>query len=400
MSGVIYLDHNATTPVDPAVLESMLPFLREHYGNPSSGHAAGKVAREAIEQARAEVAALLGGAADEVVFTSGATEALNAAIFSAVATQPDRPMVMVSAVEHSAVVKAAEYAVGSGNVRRLRVTRDGRYDLGHLEEVLREGKDRLALACLMWANNETGIIGGVREAAEILERHGVPLLCDMVQAIGKEPVDVALPAMRFAALSGHKFHAPKGVGALWIRSGTPFSPHLHGGGQEGGRRGGTENTAYIAGLGTAAKLARLRAASPSELERWSTARARFENSLAAELPDVTIHGAAAPRVPNTTCVHLGGVPAEAMLVLLDEAGLCASSGSACRTGQAKPSPVLLAMGVGEAAAAETLRFSSCPSTTPDELDQAAAIIVAAAKRVRERLGGTSRRGRVVRRSTA
>ncbi len=400
MSGVIYLDHNATTPVDPAVLESMLPFLREQYGNPSSGHTAGKAAREAIEQARAEVAALLGAAADEVVFTSGATEALNAAIFSGVAAQPGRPMVLVSAVEHSAVVKAAEHAVGPGNVCRLRVTGDGRYDLGHLAEVLRENEGGFALACLMWANNETGIIGGVREAAYILERHGVPLLCDMVQAIGKDPVDVNLPALRFAALSGHKFHAPKGVGALWIRSGTPFSPHLHGGGQEGGRRGGTENTAYIAGLGMAAQLARLRAASPSELGRWSGARDRFEARLTALLPDVTIHGVAAPRVPNTTCVRLGGVPAEAMLVLLDEAGLCASSGSACRTGQAKPSPVLLAMGVGEAAGAETLRFSSCPGTTPEELDQAAAVIAAAGNRVRERLGNASRRGRVVRRSTA
>ena len=378
---MIYLDNNATTRVDPAVLDAMMPFLREEYANPSSGYEFARPARDALAEARGEVAGLLGAAPEEIVFTACGTESINAAIFSAVRLQPDKPLVLVSAVEHSACLRSAEAAAGAGNVLRLRVGRDGLYDLGHLRELLAAHAPRIAVASLMWANNETGVLPGIAEAAALLREFGVSLHSDAVQAAGKVPVDVRSLPVDCLSVSGHKFHAPKGVGALFVREGVAFRPLLNGGGHEGGRRAGTENVAFAVAQGRAASLAGQRLAGRT-LGEVSALRDRFEATIFREVPDAHRNGHCDRRTPNTSNLRFDGAPAAVTLVVLDERGLCCSAGPACKAGSGKSSRVLAAMGLTDHEARESLRFSLSPWTTLAEVDEAAAIVVAAVAKVR------------------
>ena len=378
---MIYLDNNATTPVAPEVLEAMLPFLRDEYANPSSGYEFARPSKAALARARGEVADLLGAEAEEIVFTGCGTESINAAIFSAVRLRPEKPLVLVSTVEHGASWKSAEAAAGMENVIRLGVGRDGLYDLAQLREILDTQAPRLALASLMWANNETGVLPGIREAADLLAAAGVPLHCDAVQAAGKVPVDVRSLPVDFLSISGHKFHAPKGVGALFVRRGADFHPLLNGGSHEGGRRAGTENVAFAAALGCAASLARAKLASGA-MGKVAALRDRFEERLLAEVPEAHRNGHREWRTPNTSNLRFDGAPSSVTLVVLDEQGLCCSSGSACKANSGKASHVLTAMGLSDHEARSSLRLSFSTWTTETEADQAAEIVARAVARVR------------------
>jgi cysteine desulfurase len=377
---LIYLDHNATTPVHPEVRRAMLECLDRAWANPSSGYSAARQTRVVIDGARASVADLLGATPEEIVFTSGGTEGINTAIASAVRLRSEKPLILISSIEHSACERSASDAAGEAKVLRLRVDRDGRYDLDHLESLLAEHAPRIALASLMWANNETGVLPGIEPAAAMLAEAGVALHTDAVQAAGKVPVDVrSLPA-DFLSISGHKLFAPKGVGALFVRNGAPFHPLIHGGGQEGGRRSGTEPAALAAALGAACQLVAGKLAA-GELDRLRDRRDRFEHQLLA-LPGAHRNGHPELRTPNTCNLRFEGVPASLALVVLDDFGVCCSSGSACKARSGQPSHVLQAMGLDEPRARASFRFSLSFDTTDAELDQAVDHITETVERVR------------------
>jgi cysteine desulfurase len=361
---IYYFDNNATTRVAPEVVDAMIPFLREQWGNPSSTYAFGRQVGEHLDQARAKVAALINAEPREIIFTSCGTESNNSAIHGALATQPDKRHVLTTAVEHSANTKFCALLQKRGyTVTFLPVAPDGALDLQQLEASIRPDT---AIVSVMWANNETGVLFPVREIAAICRRKGTLFHTDAVQTPGKLKIDVRELDVDFLSLSAHKLHAPKGIGLLYVRRRVKYQPYIVGGGQERGRRGGTENVASIVGFGRAAELAM--ASLPDEHTRVRALRDRLEDGILAAIPGTSRNGAKEPRLPNTSNLAFEGVEAEGILMLLDQAGICASSGSACTTGSLDPSHVLTAMGFSVARARSSIRFSLGIYNTEAEVD--------------------------------
>ncbi|HSV97729.1 MAG TPA: cysteine desulfurase NifS [Spirochaetota bacterium] len=364
MNRTVYLDNNATTMVDPEVLEEMLPFLKERYGNPSSMHDfGGDVARD-LERARMRVAELLGAENDyEIVFTGCGTESDNLAILGTLAYFRDRRHIITSKVEHPAVLNLYRKLEREGyRASYVPVDRDGKLDMEFLKKSL---GDDTALVSIMHANNETGVIFPVEEIGRLCRERGVPYHIDGVQAAGKIPIDVKKIQCDLYSISGHKFHAPKGMGVLYIRRGTRIRPLMYGGHQERGRRPGTENVPGIVAMGKAAELALQNL--PAE-ERVRALRDRLESGILARFSNVQLNGAKDARVPNTTNVGFEYIEGEAILLYLNEKGIAASSGSACSSGSLEPSHVLRAMGVPFTAAHGSIRFSLSRFTTGEEVD--------------------------------
>jgi cysteine desulfurase len=362
----IYLDYNATSPLDPVVREHVADAMLRTFGNPSSVHWFGQQARAAIEQARAEVAALIGASAGEIVFTASGTEADNMALRGiAAASPPQRRQILYSAVEHHAVMRCAQRLASEGWLcEAIRVDGHGRIDLDDLRAHLSE---RTCLVSLMLANNETGVIQPVAQAAQLAHDHGALVLCDAVQAVGKIPVRVEALGVDVLALSAHKLYGPKGVGALFVRRNTRMEALIRGGAQERNRRAGTENVPGIVGLGSAAEIAAL--GLESEGRRQAALRDELETEL-LKLPATERNGDE-PRVPNTTNVSFGGVEAESLVMALDLAGIAVSTGAACAQGAVEPSHVLRAMGLPPARVQASLRFSLGRGTTPAEIRETA-----------------------------
>jgi len=367
----IYLDTNATTRVDPAVFEAMTPFLTNRYGNPSSSYGFGSQVKAELDHARAQAAALLGCEADEIVFTSCGSESDNAAIRAALVARPGKRHIVTTAVEHPAILKlCAHLEMHEGcSVTYLAVDRQGRLDPQSLKKVLREDT---AVVSIMWANNETGNIHPIEEMAEMARERDVLFHTDAVQAVGKVPVDMSRVPANMLSISGHKLHAPKGIGLLYVRRGTPFSPLIIGGGQEGGRRAGTENTAGIVGLGKACELARELMTEETQVQ--TKLRDRLESGLLSAVPDAIINGDPASRLPNTSYISFGSVSAADILRELDRHGICASSGSACCSSHAEPSHVLTAMDVPLRFAHGSIRFSLGRFTAPEDVDTVLALL--------------------------
>ncbi len=375
---MIYFDNNATTQVDPDVLQLMLPYLQNQYGNPSSAYSFGKYAAKAVDTARQQVAALLRCEPSEVIFTSCGTESDNSAIQSALLLDPDRKHLVTSKVEHSAIINHAEALARRGyEVTWLDVDANGLIDLDVLEQAIREDT---AIVSLMWANNETGTLFPIEAASEICRSKGTLFHTDAVQAVGKIDIDLQHLPVNFLSLSGHKLHAPKGVAALYVNRRTRFNPYLIGGGQEKKRRGGTENTASIVALGKAAELAL--SALPEENSRVKALRDRFEQGLLEMVPSVHVNGHRVQRLPNTSSLAIEGIDSEGMLMLLDQRGICCSAGSACTAGSLEPSHVLKAMGYSNERARGSLRFSFSRFNSESEVTQALQIIPAAVEKLR------------------
>ncbi len=381
---MIYLDNNATTQVHPEVREAMLSWLGEDgYGNPSAGYRFGKKARKAIDEARARVAALIDAEPGEIVFTSCGTESNNTALMSALRCYPDRRRIVTSTAEHSAIENPCAFFESTGyDVRRTPVDSLGRLDLDALREAVIPGET--AVVSLIWANNETGMLTPVAEAAAIAAEAGALFHTDAVQAIGKHPVRVRDLGIAMLSMSGHKLHAPKGVGALFVSRHARFEPLLHGGDQEEGRRSGTENVAGIVGLGKAAELMG-RALADGHAERLGALRDRFETGVLDAVEGVEVNGdreSPEARLTNTTNLYFPGVDGEGLLILLDEAGVCCSPGSACGTGAVTPSRVIRAMGHSSERARSSVRFSVSRFNTEAEIDEAIAAVARAVGKLR------------------
>lgn len=359
----IYVDNNATTEVAPEVVQAILPFLNDFWGNPSSMHTfGGQVARH-IDRAREQVQALIGAQrASEIIFTSCGTESDNTAIRSALATSTNKRKIITTTVEHPAVLNLAKLLEKQGyEVVFLPVDNLGRLSIEDLKSAI---DGNTALVSVMWANNETGVIFPIEKIAEICAERNVLFHVDAVQAAGKIPIDLKNVPVSFLALSGHKLHASKGVGVLYVRRGTPFSPLIIGGHQERGRRGGTENVASIVGFGKACELAL--AHMEEEKTRVAKMRDRLEGSIIASIPNSYVHGDTVHRLPNTSNIGFEAVEGEAILLMLNEFGICASSGSACTSGSLDPSHVMMAMGIPFTRAHGSIRFSlSCYNTDAD-----------------------------------
>lgn len=367
---IIYLDNNATTQLDPAVIEEMLPFLTKYYGNPSSGYGFAATARKAINLARERLAALLGCHATEIIFTSGGTESNNAVISSALQLDVRGKRVVTSSVEHSAVLRPCQDLAKRGcDVTFLGVDRHGNLDLAELEAAIRP---ETALVSIMWANNETGVVFPIEKIAEICREKCVLFHTDAVQATGKIPMRLRDSPINFLSLSAHKFHGPKGVGALYVSRGTPLSPLIAGGGQENGRRGGTENVASIVGLGKAADLA-LKYLGEGKCDVRSM-RDRFEKSMLEAVSGASINGAGTTRLPNTSSLSFEGIESASALLLVARQGICCSAGSACRTGSQEASHVLRAMNPGSDGARRSLRFSFSRFNTDAQIDRAIQVV--------------------------
>lgn len=379
---IIYLDNNATTQLDAAVVAEMLPFLTTYYGNPSSGYRFGSQVRDAIELARERVAALLGCEPGEIVFTSGGTESNNSAIHSALQLDGKRQHIVTTAVEHSATRRHCEQMAQRGcGIAVVGVNGDGNLDLAELEQAI---GPETAIISAMWANNETGVLFPVEKIAEIARRHRVLFHTDAVQATGKLPIRLSDLGATSCSVSAHKLHGPKGVGALYVNRRSAFRPMLLGGGQENKRRAGTENVAAIIGFGKAAEraLETMREAQP----RMLAMRDRFEKTLLAELPDSYVNGARAARLPNTSSISFLDVESDAALMLLDRQHLCCSAGSACLTGSIEASHVLRAMQLSETRLRGSMRFSFSRFNTEAEVDRALEIIPAAIAKLRAMCG--------------
>jgi len=367
---LLYLDNNATTAIDPAVLESMRPFLEKFFANPSSGYGFAAQVRDAIEQAREQVAKLLGCEASEIVFTSGGTESNNTAFHSALQAVPERRHIVTTAVEHSAVLRPAKDLERRGyEVTFLNVDQSGRLNLSELADAIRPDT---ALISVMWANNETGVIFPIEEVAAIAREKKVPFHTDAVQAAGKVEIKLSDIPLQFLSISGHKLHGPKGVGALYVNRHARFRPLLLGGSHENNRRAGTENAASIIGLGKAAEIAR--AQLREEQVRVRRMRDRFESALLEKISDARINGSGAERLPNTSSIMFDGIESDAALLMLDQKNVCCSAGSACRTGSLTPSHVLSAMGLLGDEARGSLRFSFGRFNTEPEVDRALKIV--------------------------
>ncbi len=364
---VIYMDNNATTRIAPEVVDAMMPFLTDCYGNPSSMHTFGGQVGRAVEEARGKIADLLGAAPEEIVFTSCGTESDSTAILSALQTFPEQRHVVTTRVEHPAVKNLCESLTQltghKHRVTRLMVEADGTLDMDRYREALSEDT---AIVSVMWANNETGVIFPVEEMAAMARERGILFHTDAVQAVGKIPINMQENQIDFLSLSGHKLHAPKGVGILYVRKGTPFVPFLNGGHQEHGRRGGTENVASIVALGRACELAGEKM--EEENTRVRALRDKLEKGLLAAIPKSMLNGHPTDRLPNTTNVSFEYVEGEAILLHMNQYNICASSGSACTSGSLEPSHVLRAMGVPFTAAHGSIRYSLSTYNTEQEVD--------------------------------
>ena len=360
----VYLDNNATTQVAPEVLEEMLPYFHELYGNPSSMHSFGGQVMRKVRQAREQVASLLGASPEEIIFTSCGTESDNAAIRSALASNPDKKHIVTSRVEHPAVrALCAHLATQGYRVTELPVDGEGRLDM---EQYKRALSPDTAIVSLMWANNETGVIFPIEKAAEMARERRILFHTDAVQAVGKIPINLADMRIDMLSASGHKLHAPKGIGVLYLRKGTKFSPFMVGGHQERGRRGGTEATPSIIGLGVAAELAQKKI--DVENTYVKGLRDRLESTILNIVPNSKVNGDRLNRLPNTTNISFEFVEGEGILLMMDEYGICASSGSACTSGSLQPSHVLRAMGIPFTMAHGSIRFSLSVYNTDEEID--------------------------------
>ena len=364
---VIYMDNNATTRVAPEVLDAMMPYLRDYYGNPSSMHTFGGQVGRAVARAREQVADLLGAAPEDIVFTSCGTESDSTAILSALQTYPEKNHVVTTRVEHPAVKNLCEnlelFTGRKYHTTRLHVHSDGTLDVQRFRDSL---TDETVIASAMWANNETGVLFPVEEMARITRERGILFHTDAVQAVGKIPLNLRDSAIDFLSISGHKLHAPKGVGVLYVRKGTPFVPFMNGGHQERGRRGGTENVASIIGLGRACELAAAKMA--EENTRVRALRDKLEHGLLTSVPKALLNGHPELRLPNTANISFEYVEGEAILLHMNQLNICASSGSACTSGSLEPSHVLRAMGVPFTAAHGSIRFSLSVYNTEEEID--------------------------------
>lgn len=360
----IYFDNNATTRLAPEVLDAMLPFLREQWGNPSSIYSFGRQLTTPLELAREKVAALIHAEPRDIIFTSGGTESINSALQSALHTRPQKRHVVTTAVEHSAGIKFCAYLKNLGfETTILPIDAEGRLDLQSLECSIRP---ETAIVSVMTANNETGVLFPIEEIAAICQTKDVLFHTDAVQAPGKLKIDVQESGVDFLSLSAHKLYGPKGAGLLYVKRGAKFHPYVMGGGQEQGRRGGTENVAGIVGFGRAAELATARLNEATT--RLRALRDKLENGILNSIPGVIRNGSTATRLPNTSNLSFEGLEAEGILLLLDEQGICASSGSACTSGSLDPSHVLLAMGCDVARARASIRFSLGIYNTEAEVD--------------------------------
>ncbi len=375
----IYLDNNATTRIAPEVLEEMMPYLTDLYGNPSSMHTFGGQLHRKVEEARGKVASLLGAEPEEIIFTSCGTESDNAAILSAVESHPRKKHVITTRVEHPAVLNFCKHLARKGHrVTFVPVNHLGQLDLDFLFKSI---DDDTAVVSIMFANNETGVIFPVAEIAERLKERDILFHTDAVQAAGKLSIDLkSLPA-DMISISGHKLHAPKGIGVLYVRKGTRFSPFVIGGHQERGRRAGTENVASIIGLGKACELADKFL--HEETTYLKTLSDRLETALLSCCPDARINGDIENRLPNTTNISFEYVEGEAILLRLNEFGICASSGSACTSGSLEPSHVLRAMGIPYTAVHGSIRFSLSRFTTEKEIDTVIDVMPGIIKELRE-----------------
>jgi cysteine desulfurase len=377
---MIYLDSNATTQIDPRVVEAMLPFLTQHYANPSASYSTARIVKKALQTAREQVAALLNCSPDEIIFTSGGTESNNAAIFSVLNMDLRRTHFVTVKAEHSAVMEPARHWSDIGHpVTEVDVDHEGRVRIDELSQATRAGQT--ALVSVMWANNETGVITPMLEALEAAHNHGALFHTDAVQAVGKVPISLRDLPVDYLSLSGHKIHAPKGIGALYISKRVRFKPLLIGGGQEFGRRSGTENIPSIVVLGLAADLMR------QELERGGdqeikAMRDAFEKKILATLPNTLRNGAIDQRLGTTSSLCFPEVDAAGLLILLDQRGVACSAGSACHTADLHPSHVLEAMGFDARHAASTLRFSWSRFNTLTETQEAADHVIQCVQKMR------------------
>lgn len=375
---LLYFDNNATTQVDPAVVEEMMPYLTGLYGNPSSAYRLGQKSAEALETARARVAALLGCEPGEVLFTSCGTESTGAAIHSALQMDRDRQHIVTTRVEHSATLKTCEALARRGyEITWLGVDEQGQLDLAELKAAIRQDT---ALVSVMYANNETGVVFPIDRIAEIVRSQKVLFHTDAVQALGKIPLNLADAQINFVSLSGHKLHCPKGVGVLYVNRRTKFSPFLLGGGQENSRRAGTQNVASIVAFGKACEIA------GQHLEHEATEvaflRDSFEAGILERVEGVEVNGDRVHRLPNTSSLAFEGLDSEAMLMLLDQKGICCSAGSACTTGSLNPSHVLKAMGFSDDRARSSLRFSFSRFNTRAEVTKALEIVPQVVEKLR------------------
>ncbi|OAB60325.1 cysteine desulfurase NifS [Leptolyngbya valderiana BDU 20041] len=366
---VIYLDNNATTQVDPQVLEAMLPYFSDLYGNPSSMHSFGGQVGSAVRDARSKVAALLGAEDTEIIFNSCGSEGNNTAIHAALAAQPEKRHIVTTAVEHPAILNVCKHLEKKGyTVTYLSVDRRGQLDLMEVEAAMTGGT---ALVTTMYANNETGVIFPVEQIGAIAKECGATFHVDAVQAAGKVTIDLQTSTIDLLTLSGHKLHAPKGIGALYVRRGFCFRPFLLGGHQERGRRAGTQNVPGIVALGKAAELAHQH---QQDVERERRLRDLLEKQLLERIPDCEVNGGGTQRLPNTTNIGFKYIEGEAILFMLDRHGICASSGSACTSGSLDPSHVLMAMGLPYTILHGSIRFSLSRFTTEDEIQQVLAVM--------------------------
>jgi cysteine desulfurase len=383
----MYFDHNATTPLHRDVWAAMQPFLTDIWGNPSSLHTEGQQARDAVEDARSHVAQLLGATAAEVIFTSGGTEADNLAILGSVLAQ-HRPggQIITSQIEHPAVLGSCRFLETQGfRVTRLPVSAKGLIDPNHLAHVL---SDDTLLVTLMHANNEVGTIQPIGECAAIARARGILVHTDAVQSVGKIPTLVDELGVDLLSLSGHKIYGPKGVGALYVRRGVMLHPLVTGGPQEQGLRGGTEPVAALVGLGSAARLATV--GMPAEMSHAAALRDHLEQGVLATIPDVTVNGATAPRLPTTTNLSFRGVNGQSLVVALDLKGVATSTGSACSSGSLEPSHVLLAMGLSDEWLQGSVRLSVGAGNTPAEVETLLQILPPIVSRLRQHGGGSVR----------
>jgi len=377
---IVYTDNNATTKVADEVIEEMLPYFGELYGNPSSMHTFGDQVAKKVKQARQRVADLINADPDEIIFTSCGTESDNTAIYSAINAYPEKKHIITSNVEHPAVNNLYQHLQKTKGYRVtfVPVDKNGLLDLDLLYNSM---SDNTAVISLMWANNETGIIFPIKEIAQKANEKGIVFHTDAVQATGKVPIDVKDVGVDMLSLSGHKIHAPKGIGVLYVKRGFKFSPFLIGGHQEKGRRGGTENTVSIIGLGKACELARENL--PIMNTRVRELRDYLQTRLLEEIPGSSVNGDLNLRLPNTLSIGFDAVEGESILLLLDREGICASSGSACTSGSLDPSHVLMAMGVPFKSAHGTIRFSLSHYNTKQEMDIIIATLVPVIQKLRD-----------------
>ena len=377
---IIYTDNNATTKVADEVIETMLPYFGEMYGNPSSMYTFGDQVAQKVKQAREHVAGLINADPDEIVFTSCGTESDNAAINTALAAFPEKKHIITTAVEHPAILNLCKHLKRNRGYEITLVPVDsrGRLDLDLLYSSMSENT---AIVSVMWANNETGVIFPIDEIAKEAAQKGILFHTDAVQATGKVPIDVKKTGVDMLSLSGHKIHAPKGIGVLYIKNGLKFTPFLIGGHQEKGRRGGTENTVSIIGLGKAAQLAK------ENLDEMNTRvkelRDYLQNRLLDTIPACSVNGDMDHRLPNTLSIGFDAVEGESILMLLDQKGICASSGSACTSGSLDPSHVLMAMKVPQKSLHGTIRFSLSHYNTRQEMDDIVEAMVPIIERLRQ-----------------